>query len=65
LLFRLSFRSAAEESASVVALAFAFLVVIPEGNLLLLLLFFLSFPKGICCLLSEQLPYARLQMVSL
>jgi hypothetical protein len=39
LLFWLSFRSAAEESASVVVLAFAvvlaFLSVIPEGNLLL------------------------------
>jgi hypothetical protein len=33
----LSFRSEAEESASVFALAVAFLVVIPEGDLLLLL----------------------------
>jgi hypothetical protein len=32
------------ESAS----AFAFLIVIPEGNLLLHLHFWLSFPKGIC-----------------
>jgi hypothetical protein len=40
--------------AFAVAVAVAFLSVIPEGNLLLLLslllplLFFLSFPKGIC-----------------
>jgi hypothetical protein len=41
------------ESASVFAVALAFLSVIPLGNLLLslplLLLFFLSFPPGICC----------------
>ncbi|MEO7029300.1 MAG: hypothetical protein ABI147_07835, partial [Acidobacteriaceae bacterium] len=30
------------------AFALAFLSVIPAGNLLLLLLFFLSFPQGIC-----------------
>jgi hypothetical protein len=30
------------------AAAVAFLPVIPEGNLLLPLPFFLSFPKGIC-----------------
>ena len=42
------------ESAS--AFAFAFLVVIPAGNLLLLLplLFSLSFPQGICCTVSSR-----------
>jgi len=43
------FSSCHSRRKSAVALALAFLSVIPEGNLLLPLLFFLSFLKGICC----------------
>jgi len=40
------------------AFASAFLVVIPEGNLLLPCFSFLSFPKGICFCHSTCTPFA-------